>query len=336
MKNFASAVFALLLTACGSLTSGHDQQDVVQNSWNGSDKETDRFITLGTHGGPYPSAARSQPANALLTNGHVYLIDAGDGAAGQLAKADIPLDRLKGVFISHLHFDHTGGLAAILGLRYQTNIREPLTIYGPPGTRELVDGIIDSMAPAAAMGGSLPGSTYLDPTSTVMVIEMSGEETIAVDSMSVSATRNSHYKFEPGSDEDKRFQSLSFRFDTPSRSIVYTGDTGPSESVETLAAGADILVTEMTDVDRVVARMVARQKDTPNPINLEFFRHSISSHHLTPENVGKMAAGADVKTVVVTHFGVYEATPKDLQGYVARIGNVYSGTVIIANDLDEY
>ena len=78
------------------------------------------WVTLGTHGGPVPSAQRSQPANLLLEGDRAILVDAGDGAAGQLAKVGVPLPRLSAVFISHLHFDHTGGLPAIIGLRFQT------------------------------------------------------------------------------------------------------------------------------------------------------------------------------------------------------------------------
>lgn len=75
-----------------------------------------------------PSADRSQPANALVHSGQVFLIDAGDGTVQQLARADIMLPRVESVFLSLLHADHTGGLSAVLGLRNQTNVREPLTV----------------------------------------------------------------------------------------------------------------------------------------------------------------------------------------------------------------
>lgn len=117
----------------------------------------DTFITLGTVGGPITSPERSQPANVLLHGGNAYLIDAGDGAAQQLGKAGISLANLRAIFLSHLHLDHTGGVAAVLGLRYQANGPGVLTVYGPPGTKALIDGIVASMQPASEAGYGLPG-----------------------------------------------------------------------------------------------------------------------------------------------------------------------------------
>ena len=92
------------------------------------------FTTLGTNSGPIPNPERSEPANLLRFGDQVVLVDVGDGAPEQLVKAGVPLKAVTAVVISHLHFDHTGGLFAFLGLRYQAGIQGPLTIYGPPGT----------------------------------------------------------------------------------------------------------------------------------------------------------------------------------------------------------
>ena len=86
------------------------------------------WITLGTGGGPVTNPSRSQPANLLRFGGQDYLVNVGDGAAGQIGKVGVQARMIDAIFISHLHFDHTGGLAAILGLRFQTSGRDPLTI----------------------------------------------------------------------------------------------------------------------------------------------------------------------------------------------------------------
>lgn len=293
------------------------------------------FITLGTQGGPLPNAVRSQPANALVVGGGVYLVDVGDGAAGRLAAAGIPLQRVKGVFISHLHFDHTGGLAALLGLRFQVNAPGVLTVYGPPGTKQLVDGLLASMQPGAEAGYGVPGERNPDPAAMVSVIEIRDGANIELEGFAARAAENSHYSFPKGSELDRRFDSLAFRFDLPQRSIVYTGDTGPSANVEKLAKGADLLVAEMIDLENTIAAVRLANPDMPEKALADMARH-LSDHHLTPQQVGDMAKRAGVKKVVVTHFVTGSSGASDTAPYAAAIGSVFKGPIAIASDLDRF
>lgn len=295
----------------------------------------DGFITLGTMGGPVPSPSRSQPANALVYQGKVYLVDAGDGTVQQLARAGIMLPRVRAVFISHLHADHTGGLSAVLALRNQTNQRDPITVYGPPGTRELVAGMIASMQPAARVGYGIPGQPWAPPADTVTVIELGDGERTSLEGITVTAAQNSHYDFAPGSVEDRNYKSLSFRFDLPGRSIVYTGDTGPSAAVEKLAKGADLLVSEMIDMGGTMANVARNSPDMPPQAKQQLEQH-LSTHHLTPEAVGQLASRAGVKALVITHFAAGTPDPARTKGYIAEIARLYSGPVTLANDLDRF
>lgn len=293
------------------------------------------WVTLGTMGGPIASPDRSQPANVLLVQSGAILVDAGDGTAEQLAKAGVPLPRVRAVLLSHLHFDHTGGLAAILGLRYQTNVPGKLAIYGPPGTRALVDGLVASMRPAAEAGYGLPGEPMVRPEDTVTVTELTDGSRTDVAGVPVTAAQNSHYSFAPGSEPDRRFKSLSFRFALPDRVIAYTGDTGPSGAVERLARGADLLVSEMIDVAATVANVRRNTPDMSAGALAGLTRH-LSEHHLTAHQVGEMAARAGVKQVVVTHLVATGATPQQMEALQADVEEAFKGKVTLAHDLDRF
>ncbi|WP_295218540.1 MBL fold metallo-hydrolase [uncultured Brevundimonas sp.] len=300
----------------------------------GVEAPADAWITLGTMGGPVGAAERAQPANALVRGGDVYLIDAGDGAAQQLAKAGLRLPQVKAVFLSHLHVDHTGGLAAIIGLRDQTDVRDVLTIYGPPGTKALVDGIVASLKPAAAAGYGIPGQSWPAPESIVRVVELAGGASVRVGGMTVRTAQNTHYDFAPGSSDDAAYKSLSYRFDTPGRSIAYTGDTGPSPAVAALAKGADLLVSEMIDLDLTLAKVAQNSPNMPPPARTKLVRH-LSTHHLTPEAVGALAGAAGVRAVAVTHFAG-GSDPARTADYRARIAKGFRGRLALANDLDRF
>jgi len=319
-------VFVAAFLAALAVTGARDAE--------ASDRDT--FITLGTHGGPVPDAKRYEPANAIVVDRAVYLVDAGDGAADQLARAGLSLQALKGVFISHLHFDHTGGLFAVLGLRHQTASAGKLKIYGPPGMKETVDGLLAAMKPGAVSGYGIPGEEIIPPEDTVEVIEIRDGAHLSLDGFSVTAAENTHYSFPRGSDMDKRFDSLSYRFDLPDRSIVYTGDTGPSDAVTKLAKGADILVSELIDSQSASSMVPPADGTDAAKKRFQVMKEHLGTHHLTPEQVGKMASEAKVGRVVITHLVPSRKPGFPIESYVAEIGKWYGGPVEIADDLNRY
>lgn len=290
------------------------------------------FITLGTMAGPIPDAQRSQPANLLLTGDQAILIDAGDGAAEQLAKVGVTLPRIRTIFLSHMHVDHTGGLFAVMGMRFQINSPGSVTIYGPPGTKRLVDGLIAALQPFAESGAGIPGQVLRHPEDSFTVIEITGGQKVTVGNIAVTAATNTHYSYPEGSPEAARFQSLSYRFDLPGRSIVYTGDTGPSVNVERLARGADLLVTEVIDPDAAIAGIL---RVTPNipPAALAIIRQHMTEQHLIPDQVGKLARAAGVGRVVLTHNALRSDGAEQAKAAIAQF---YAGSVTVARDLDRF
>lgn len=290
------------------------------------------FITLGTNGGPEATRNRAQPANALLVGDDLYLVDTGDGAGAQLAKAGYRLPQVKGIFLSHLHFDHTGGLLAVLGHRMQLNARNKLTIYGPSGTKAFVEGLLAAMELPRKAAYGMPRQQW---SADVEVQELVDGAVVELAGFSVSSVENTHFKIPEASGTPEKAKALSFRFDLEDRSIVYTGDTGPSKAVEKLAKNADVLIIEMMDIPVVLANVRANNPGVPQKM-MDGIEWHFRAHHLLPIQVGEMAAGANVEKLVVTHMVPNISDEAMAQRYKSEIAKSFGGEVVIASDLDRF
>lgn len=314
----------------GGRSGGGFGRGAVQQTGN-------EFIVLGTSSGPNSEAERAQPANALVVNGQVYLVDAGDGAVAQLAKAGQSLRSVRGVFLSHLHFDHTGGMFAVVGLRAQLQQRGPFQVYGPPGTRALVDGLVAAAAPGMLAAYGIPGETW---SADIEAIELTDGATVSLPGVEVTVAENTHYRLANGDERQPAAIGLSFRFDLQDRSIVYTGDTGPSDAVVELAKGADILISEMIDVDAVLARMglggEGRAAAALAGEQMSSFERHMYLHHMTPTQVGELARDAGVGRVIATHYAPNPTSAEQAHGYLDKIAASYDGSAELAKDLARY
>lgn len=319
MTNIKNLLSAILLLAGSCIACAAEQPANV-------------FITLGTAGGPLTEVNRSQPSNALLVGDDLYLVDAGDGTAGQLVKAGFRTPQVKGLFLSHLHFDHSGGVMALLGLRMQLNAKQTLTIYGPPGTKVLIDGLLTGMDPVMKAAYGMPGANW---DARVEVVEVVDGSALELDGLTVKVAENSHFKIPEAAGLPEKAKSLSFRFDMADRSIVYTGDTGPSEAVEKLAQGADILVSEMMDIPAVLANVLRMTPDMPKQ-QYQGIEWHFRAHHLMPHQVGELAAKASVTKLVVTHMVPNVINEAMDARYRAEIAEAFDGEIEIANDLDRF
>jgi ribonuclease Z len=88
-------------------------------------------------GGPFQG--RNFTAQLLRVEGEVYLIDCGEGTQHQLYRFRARYEKVKQLFISHLHGDHVFGLMGLITSFCLKNRTETLTLYGPPGLRQLVE-----------------------------------------------------------------------------------------------------------------------------------------------------------------------------------------------------
>ena len=294
-----------------------------------------RLITLGTAGGPLPRKDRAQSSNLLIVNGTVYVIDAGDNVTRRIVQAGEDFRKVGHIFITHPHSDHTMGLATLLVTQWEYQRREPIDVYGPPGTAALVSGAIAYLTPNAeirwAEGKKVPMADVFKghDAATGLVYQDAN--------VKVTAVENTHFHFAPGTPPYGKYKSYSYRFDTPDRSIVFTGDTGPSEALIALAKGADVLVTETTSVDDVV-NLYKRNGSwaTKTPEEQEGFVRHMKDEHVEPADIGTMAAKAGVKTVVMTHLAPTGDPKETYQRYVDEARKYFSGQILVAKDLMEF
>ena len=293
-----------------------------------------KLITVGTAGGPVPRAGRAQSANLLIVNGTPYLIDAGDGTTRRLAKMHFNFRTLGTVFITHGHNDHTGGLGMVLSSAWTAQRTAPINVYGPPGTEALIKAAIAYYGLDAAIRIS-DGSRSV-PIEKVFFGHDIGTGVVYQDAnIKVTAVENSHFHHQPGSPAYGR-KSYSYRFETPDRVIVFTGDTGASDAVTALAKDADILVTEVVSVDDVKEARIrdGRWQVMSEREQTEYIRHMVEEH-LTPQQIGEMATRAGVKTVILSHL-----TPRpgsdDYAPWAAEVRRHFSGNVLVGKDLMEF
>jgi ribonuclease BN (tRNA processing enzyme) len=99
------------------------------------------------------------------------------------------------VLQSHLHFDHTGGLFAVLGLRMQLEVRGKPRVLGPPGTRTLVDGLLAASAPAMRAAYGIPGQAW---GADIEVVELTDGGKVAFEGFELTAAANSHFSLPAG------------------------------------------------------------------------------------------------------------------------------------------
>jgi ribonuclease BN (tRNA processing enzyme) len=123
-------------------------------------------------------------------------------------------------------------------------------------------------------------------------------QVFADDRAKVSCVENTHFKDSARAVMPHR--SVSYRFDTPARSIVISGDTAYSPSLVALARNADLFICEAMDVG-MHATMMAQAKAAAAAGNPNSIARHIAETHSTTIDVGRMAAEAAVKTVVLTH-----------------------------------
>lgn len=278
-----------------------------------------RITLLGTNGGPRINPKRWAPAHVVTLNGEHYVVDCGDGVARRLVDAGIALDGIGNIFITHHHSDHNAGYGPLLLLSWATGLSHSVDIWGPPPLKKITDYILREHEYDINIRMKDEGKPQLADLLSVHEITKSGMVYFnATTKLRVTASLVEH----PPVD-----YSYAYRFDSPDRSVVFSGDTKPCQSLIELARNADVLIHEVLYPDALDTSLFS----VPNAPQLK--QHLLASH-TSIKDVGKIAADAGVKKLVLSHLVPGSEAISD-EMWLDAIGSGFGGEVVIGRDLME-
>jgi ribonuclease BN (tRNA processing enzyme) len=295
-----------------------------------------QLVLLGTQGGPNVNLRRSQSSSAVVVDGRPYLIDCGYGVVRSLIASGLGYQELNTVFLTHLHDDHTTDIPALLTQQWTGSKATPTAVYGPFGTAALVDAALAFLKANADIRIVDEGRTVRPETlykGHDITATASPTEAFADDRIKVSSVENTH--FPDRAKATMRYRSLAYRIDTPTRSVVISGDTAYSPGLVALAKGVDLFVCEVIDLSVYDNLMTQAKAAEAKGIVNSVPKHIVETHSTTVD-VGRMAAEAKVKTVVLSHLvpgsNRNATTEFPDTAYIEGVRKHFAGQVIIGRD----
>jgi ribonuclease BN (tRNA processing enzyme) len=276
----------------------------------------DRLVLLGTKGGPRVAAHRSNPANLLLIGGVPYVIDCGYGVTRQLVSAGVPLTALNTVFITHHHADHNLEYGNLIYSAWARGLAEPVNAYGPIGLERMTELFFELNAFDIKIRMADENRLDLRQLVTAHDVLMNGE-VMRDDRVTVTAFQTPHPPI---------YDNFAYKFEMQHAVVVFSSDTEYNPRLAEFAKGADILVHEALyepGVDALVARI-------PNAATL---KEHLMAAHTTTEDVGRIAAAAGVKTLVLSHLVPGDDPEITDAMWAAGVTKHFSGRVIVGADL---
>ena len=274
-----------------------------------------KVVMLGT-GTPFADPKRSGPGVAILVNNTPYLVDFGPGIVRRAAAmtpayggnlAALEPKRLTRAFLTHLHSDHTTGYPDLIFTPWTLGRDEPLQVYGPEGIEEMTRHILK------AYGEDIRYRVYgLEPTNNlgwrVKAYPVKQGLVYEDDNVSVEAFRVRHGSWP---------NAFGYRFTTPDRVIVISGDAAPGGDIEAYAEGADILIHEVYAASGLARRTA-------------FWKRYHSSNHTSGVELGELAEQVKPKLLVLYHVLFFGASKQDI---LNEVRTHYTGDVVLPDDL---
>ena len=278
-----------------------------------SSSDSTVVILLGT-GTPYPNPLTQGPATIVTVGDRVFLFDAGSGVMRQMKAAGLPIHGVTACFITHLHSDHTLGLADLILTSWIMRRKSGFPIFGPKGLQKMTDHLMaayedDIRIRTEGFEREIPEAL------PVKIVEI--KSGVVYDSAGVRVTAISV----PHGD----WQAFGFRIDTGNRSIVISGDTRYSEALLSASRDVDVLVHEVYPAARLAP------EDRPGG---EFWPAYMKDVHTSDVELGQLAAAPKPGLLLLTHIVRMGASDEEILRGIRQGG--FGGKVLVGHDLGRY
>jgi len=274
-----------------------------------------KLIVLGS-GTPNPDPNRAGSAYAIVVNETPYLVDFGPGVIRRAASLSPPwggkieamtVKNFEHAFLTHIHSDHSAGLADLLLTPWIMGRDKKLNLFGPKGLEQMASSTLEAFEDDInyRIYGTQPSNNIGYKFNFYLLAEglIYEDENISVEAFTVP-----HGCFD---------DAYGFRFTTKDKVIVFSGDTGPSKTLEKFAAGADILVHEVYSN----AGFLKKTKD---------WQIYHQGHHTSTFEVGEIASRAKPKLLLLSHILFWGSTKDEI---LKETQSTYKGEIKIAEDL---
>jgi len=291
---------------------------VVYGQEGYTESEITKLILLGT-GTPNPDPQRSGPSVLILVHGTPYIVDFGPGLIRKAATLsttwggkikNFEIKNIKKVFLSHMHSDHTAGYPDLIFTPWVMGRDTPLEVFGPRGIKSMTKNILKAYSQDInyRLNGLEPANEKGWKVKTHNIKEglIYQDEYVKVEAFHVS-----HGSWK---------NAFGFRFTTPDRIIVISGDTRPTSNILKYADGADILIHE------VYSHEGFQKKD-------KFWKNYHSSNHTSTIELAEIANKTKPDLLILYHILNWGSTNQDL---IDEISLTYPGKVIVGSDLEIY
>jgi ribonuclease BN (tRNA processing enzyme) len=283
-----------------------------------------KVVLLGT-GTPATDPDRSGPATAIVVNDTAYLVDFGPGVVRRAQAAAVARDlkaleptNLRVVFATHLHSDHTVGYADLIFTPWTIGRRVPLEVYGPKGIKAMTDHLLEAYRVDIETRTNADGNQRGFPEGhNVNAHEIVPGVVYKDANVTVTAFATKH-----------AMESYGYRFDTPDRSIVISGDTNPTQATIDACRGCDVLIHEVNTLESLSRRDAT-------------FQAFAAKYHTSTEQLAELAAKAKPRLLVLYHHSIavrpgVTATASMPDALFREMSARYSGQFVIGRDLDVY